>query len=254
MGFTRLEPEDLVISSNSVTATVWSGNVPTLTTFHTSSTQVADNVGQFYYSVYQTESTDSSSAVQFDVAYCDIYGSGSAFYNDLVTGSSPSRTSYGQYRNLILGDENKSFVFGNYSASNFYVINVERARYKEKFMVGTTTLYLSASGGEVVLTDDSQAQSSVTYTDAGRVYDMVSGSAGTVYTTLNSNGWTPGSGSYGWFLPDVGLILLNAEALSGSDGIGTDGGISLSTSNVKICIWLCCHSSGDVSRSFDWVS
>ena len=52
MGFKLLEPEDLVISTDSVTATVWSNNTPTLTSFQTSSIQVATNTGQYYYSVY----------------------------------------------------------------------------------------------------------------------------------------------------------------------------------------------------------
>jgi hypothetical protein len=198
-----------------------------LTGFFTSSTQVTSNVAQFYYSVYQTSSTDASAAVQFDVAYCDQTGGGSELYNQLVPGVSPTRTNYGQYRTLILGDENAQFVFGNTTSSYFYAINVERARYKQSLLPGTMTMFLSGSGGRISLTDDSTIASSVTYTDAGRVYNMVSGSAGTVYTGVSSLGWTANSGSYGWFLPDIGVILLNGVAL---DGAGAAGGIALSSS------------------------
>ena len=45
-------------------------------------------------------------------------------------------------------------------------------------------------------------------------------------TDVDANGWTANSGSYGWFLPDVGLILLNGEAL---DGPTAGGGIALGT-------------------------
>lgn len=128
MGFKRLESEDLVISTDSVTATVFSNNSPTLASFQTSSTQVASNTGQYYYHVYQTASTLTEAEVQFDVAYCDSVGSGSQFYNALVTGASPTRTNYGQYRTLILGDENASFIFGNETGSYFYALSVERAR------------------------------------------------------------------------------------------------------------------------------
>jgi len=227
MAFKRLDPQDLVISTDSVTSTVWSNNNPTLTGFFTSSTQVTSNVAQFYYSVYQTSSTDASAAVQFDIAYCDQTGGGSLLYNQLVPGVSPTRTNYGQYRTLILGDENAQFVFGNTTSSYFYAINVERARYKQSLLPGTMTMLLSGSGGRISLTDDSTIASSVTYTDAGRVYNMVSGSAGTVYTGVSSLGWTAGSGSYGWFLPDIGVILLNGVAL---DGAGAAGGIALSSS------------------------
>ena len=228
MGFKRFDPEDLVISTDSITATVWSNNTPTLTTFFTSTSQTLSNTGQYYYHVYNLTPSDPSAAIQFDIAYCDINGSGSEFYNSLVTGSSPTRTNYGQYRTLVLGDENADFIFGNETGSYFYALSMERARYKEKLLPGTMTLNLSGStGANLSLTDDSSIQSSVTFTDAGRVYNIVSGSAGTVYTGgASSVGWSPGSGSYGLFLPDIGTILLNGKAL---DGTVSDGGLGLAT-------------------------
>jgi len=227
MGFKRFDPEDLIVSNDAVTSAAWSNNTPTLTSFYTSSVQVVGNVGQFYYSIYQTGSTETSATVQFDLAYCDIDGSGSTFYNALVTGSSPTRTNYGQYRTLVLGDENASFVFGNQSSSYFYAINVERSRFKESLLPGTMTLNLSSSAGRLSLTDDSSLNNAAVFTDAGRVYNLVSGSAGTINTSLSTLGWTAGSGSYGWFLPDVGILLLNGEAL---DGSFASGGINLGTS------------------------
>jgi hypothetical protein len=227
MGFKRFDTEDLVISNDAVTSPAWSNNTPTLTSFYTSSIQTAGSNGEFYYSVYQTLTTNDEAAIQFDLAYCDVNGSGSTFYNSLVTGSSPTRTNYGQYRTLILGDENASFVFGNQTSSYFYAINVERARFKESLLPGTMTLNLSSSAGRLSLTDDSSLNTATTFTDAGRVYNLVSGSAGTINTSKSDVGWTPGSGSYGWFLPDVGVMLLNGEAL---DGSFSDGGINLGTS------------------------
>ena len=227
MGFKRFDTEDLIISNDAITSAAWSNNTPTLTSFYTSSVQTAGSNGEFYYSLYQTLTTNDEAAIQFDLAYCDVNGSGSTFYNSLVTGSSPTRTNYGQYRTLILGDENASFVFGNQTSSYFYAINVERARFKESLLPGTMTLNLSSSAGRLSLTDDSSLNTATTFTDAGRVYNLVSGSAGTINTSQSNVGWTPGSGSYGWFLPDVGVMLLNGEALDGDFG---DGGVELGTS------------------------
>jgi hypothetical protein len=138
MSFKRLDPEDFLVSSDSIVNTLWSTNVPTLTTFFTSSIQVGSTSGTYYYSVYQTGSSLSNAAVQFDIAYADLKGSGSTLYNNAVPEVSPTRTIYGQYRSMILEDENSSFIFGNgtniYTPNNFWVINFERARYKQSLL------------------------------------------------------------------------------------------------------------------------
>ena len=224
MGFQKFDPRDLLISAEAVTDTVWSNGSPALTTFYSSSVQEASNTGQFYLNIFDTAAATGSG--EFAIAYCDAVGSGSEFYNNAVTGSSPSRTNYGQYRTLVLGDENASFVFGNQSASYFYALPIERAGYKEALLPGVMTLELSGSTLDLKLTDDSALGGAAVFTDAGRRYNLVSGSAGDVYTGVNTNGWSAGSGSYGWVLPDIGLILLNGPAL---DGTAADGGIALGT-------------------------
>ena len=57
MSFKRFDPEDFVVSSDSITSTLWSTGAPTLSTFFTSSTQQAGSSGDFYLTVYQTSST-----------------------------------------------------------------------------------------------------------------------------------------------------------------------------------------------------
>jgi len=94
------------------------------------------------------------------------------------------------------------------------VISVDRARYKEKFLPGTFNLVLNDGSTTLSLTDDSTLTSTVTYNDAGRVYEIISGSNGTSFD--GGTGYTSGTyiASYGKFLPDVGLIILNAKALT----------------------------------------
>jgi hypothetical protein len=211
MSFKRLDPEDFLVSVDSVTATAWSTNSPTLTTFFTS--PVSSTNDSYYKNVYQTASTLSNAAVQFAVAYGNINGSGSAFYNDAITGSSPTRTVYGQYRNLIYGSETAQFIFGTVTASDFWAISVDRARYKEHLLKGTFNLRLKTGSSTLVLTDNSGMVSTDTYLDCGRVYQIISGSNGTAYT---GTGYSPSSGSYGLFLPDIATIILNPLALSQS--------------------------------------
>lgn len=229
MSYKRFDEQDVVVSAESITSPVWTGDKTTLTTFFTSSTQTGGTTGDYYYNVYNTGSALAGSRVQFAVAYGDKKGSGSLAFNNNVPGKSPSSTIYGQYRNLVLGDEDADFTFGTKTSEYFYALSVDRAQYKEKLLPGTLDLVLgiSGSGARLRLTDDSQANDTIRFNDAGRVYEIVSGSQGTVYDAQNANGYTDSSGSYGKFLPDVGVILLNGSALDIQTG--SQGGIGLNT-------------------------
>jgi hypothetical protein len=227
MSFKRLDPEDLVISSDSIVAACWTGNNPTLTSFYSSSVQIAGSSGNYYVNVYQTSSTDVDAEVQFAITYGNKFGSGSEYYNNLAPGYSPTKTIYGQYRSLVLGDENSEFKFGGTTSDDFYAISIERSRYKESIFPGSLNLILSSSAGEIQITDNSRNITSQTFLDSGRVFDLVSGSDGSGVTTGIISQGLPGytvSGSYGWLLPDIGVIILNPRALS-LDFV--DGGIGL---------------------------
>lgn len=228
MSFKRFDPQDVVVSAESISTPLWSGNVTALSTFYTSSTQVGGPSGDYYYNIYQinpTGSAEESARVQFSLTYGNKNGLGSLPYNPLVTEKSPSSTIYGQYRSLVLGDEDTDFSFGSKTSDHFYAIAIDRARYKEKLLPGTLDLVLHQSGStsgaySVTLTDNSQVVSTVTFTDAGREYDLVSGSLGVINTSVQADGFTNGAGSYGKIYPDIGVILLNANALSADNSIG----------------------------------
>jgi hypothetical protein len=222
MSFKRLEADDFVVSSDSITAPMWVGNIPTLTYFFTSSTQAAGQSGNYYLNVY---SSSAATDIQFAIAYGNLNGSGSLLYNSNVNGLSYTSTIYGQYQNLVLGDENAAFVFGNVTSSDFWAISIERNRYKEAIFPGSLTLELSGSLGVISLTDDSNYTTTTVFNEAGRVYNLISGSTGTRVTTATTtaDGWSLNSGSYGWLLPDIGTILLNPTALTGSLAAGGIG-------------------------------
>ena len=222
MGFKRFDPEDFLVSADSVSSTVWSGNSPELTEYYYSTAQF-QQAGDYYLSIYQTASTDPSAEVQFDIAYGHQYGSGSLYFNASVTPpQSPASTIYGQYRSLVLEDENSEFLFGDISSSYFYAINISRARYKEKLLPGSLNLVLLSGSNVLYLTDNSQDVALPTYYGTQRAYQIISGSDGSAYNKISGGtGYTTASGSYGLFLPDISTILLNGKALdlAGPQGI-----------------------------------
>jgi hypothetical protein len=234
MSFVSFNPEDFVVSADSITSVLWSSGNTTLTSFFTSSTTINNNA---YLPVYwRNPSVYSSDLPQFSIAYGHINGTGSAPINPSVAGNSPSRITYGQFRTLVNGDENAPFNFGagNTTSPDVFVINVNRTNYKEKLFPGTFNLSLSGSA-QINLTDNSNQVTTLTYCDAGRVFDIVSGSNGTATTSIpfssSAAGYTV-SGSYGKYLPDVGLILLNPRALALSASFGGVG-LSIPTSNTS---------------------
>ena len=238
MSFNRLDPSDFVVSSDAISSTLFSEGAPTLTTFFTSSTQEAGSSGNYYLNVYQTSSALSNASVQFAVAYGNSDGSGSALYNTLVDGYSPTATIFGQWQDLVIGDENTNFVFGTITSSQFYALSMERARYKESLFLGSLALTLSGSTNSITLTDNSNYVSSVQFCEAGRIFQLITGSQGVISAgALNSNGYSANSGSYGWFLPDIGSIILNPLALADfavSGGIGLQYSGSASASAAPI--------------------
>jgi len=122
MSFKRLEADDFVVSSDAISATAWTTGNPTLSTFFTSSTQENGSSGDYYLNVYNTGSALSGSAVQFAIAYGNSFGSGSLVYNSAVDGKSPTSTIWGQYQDLVLGDENTNFAFGTITSSEFFAL------------------------------------------------------------------------------------------------------------------------------------
>ena len=227
MSFSRLDATDFVISADSVTAPAWSTNSPVLTQFFT----LASNAtGSYYLDVYQTASNLSNAAIQFSIAYGHAFGSGSAPLNPLIPQNTPSRITFGQYRNLIYGDAESLVDFsyngtGVTSSLNLIAIPVDRNRYKESLMPGTFNLVLGTGSALLSLTDNSNDISTITYVDGGRLYNLISGSNGSAASSPTLAGASKGytvSGSYGFYLPDMGAIILNPAALAlpvGSGGL-----------------------------------
>ena len=233
MSFVRYNPEDSVVSTETVVRPMWSGDANILSTFYTSSV-ITSSFYTNVYAEYPGILTVTTSSVQFAVQYGNKYGSGSNFINADVDNQlsdnsylTPTRVVYGQYRTLLLGTETGNFTFGGtLNAGNactasstsgvdnpngIYIINIARNRYKEHTQPGALTLKLGTGLSGVILTDNSQISTTNNYTTAGALYyTLISGSNGVAYTTANS------ASVYGYLFPDNDIIILNPTALSKS--------------------------------------
>ena len=218
MSFGAYQTEDQVLSSDTIVAPMWSGDISYLTTFFSSSIQENSSTGKFFLNVYKDNILINKNAEsQFTIAYGNIYGSGSAYFNALVPDKTPTRDIYGQFRSLIYGDESTPFQFGgsSYTSQDIIVISVNRARFKESFNPGSFFLNLKNGINQIGLVDDSTVTTTSTYVGTSRVYQILSGSYNddTQTSVPSSSNYTV-SGSYGIIIPDEGLIILNPRALN----------------------------------------
>jgi len=225
MSFGAYNPEDQVLSSDTLISPMWDGDLTTLNTYYSwSSQEVNTTSGKFFLNVYASNinlPASSSAQPQFSVAYGHISGSGSAYFNSLVPDKTPTRDVYGQFRSLVYGDENTSFQFGGSSfvSKDIIVLSVARSRFKESFNPGSFFLTIKSGSNQIGLVDDSTVTTTSTYIGTSRVYQLLSGSfnTSTQVSVPSSSNYTV-SGSYGIMIPDEGLIILNPRALALAPG------------------------------------
>lgn len=182
-----------------VSSPVWSGNVNPLTTFHNSSNSSS---WEYYVPVYDKNPTsDNAAAVQFSVAYGHVGGSGSIGDADVHdnTDKTPTKAIYSQYRNLLLPPTQTQFTFGGTTSPDIIVVNLNRARLKQKLDPGNWELRLSGSVTNMRLIDGSGAGENPSINEAGRIFNIYSGSGGV----------TASNTVFGLVYPDIGLIVLN---------------------------------------------
>jgi hypothetical protein len=221
--FTRFNSGDIVLSTEKINSNAWNNSVNELTTFFSSSTEASlttpSGSGQFFWNVFSSE-PNALSASEFSVAYGHKAGSGSPDFSSGTGGAGfgASRTIYGQYRQLVYGDEDQSFAFEGTTSDDIYVINIERARIKQGLKPGSLNLRLTSGSGTIgtnqgvlELTDDSVTTTgSATLTNLGRQFNLVSGSSGVMSGSVLAQ---TTQGSYGFVYPDAGIIILNPLAL-----------------------------------------
>ena len=238
--------EDIVRGSQTtVTTGLWSGDTGSLTTLFTSTTQISAS-GEYYFDAYdKNPATDTTAEVQFAVAYGHISGGGSPTLAQDDLSVVATKTTYLQYKNILLDPSDDLFTFGTTNANHIYVVNIQRARLREQLDPGNWLLTLSGSLGKFTFIDDSgQTLSAKSKTSkSGRVFNVCSGSlTGTSGSTVLTSQSAAGKG-FGLVYPDLGIIVLNPDAIiptvgfssaSAGFGCGTFQDYTYDTTNTSV--------------------
>ena len=124
MAFKRLDPEDFVVSSDSITSTLWSNGNPELTTFFTSSAQKISTSGEYYLSVFEadtlinvlyqlksTTSGSSTSSTSNDDRIQLLKKVADKQSNEIDLFKQKARYSYEQYNTLSYVEDSFLFVY-----------------------------------------------------------------------------------------------------------------------------------------------
>jgi len=220
--FSDFSSEDVVMNmSRRVTTGMWTGNTGSILLAYTSSVQSASS-GDWYYNIYNTDPLVSSSAeVQYALSYGHKTGGGGPVIDVLNTSKEPQKAIYGQYKNLLLDPEDEFFTFaGSVNRRDFYVINLQRSRLKQKMDAGNWELHLAKGNNTIKLIDDSNDNFDKLVSSAGRRFNVVSGTLNVGSdSTIKTAAVNQAGGGYGMFYPDRGLIILNPGTVVKESGL-----------------------------------
>ena len=220
-----------------VTTGLWSSDTGSMTSFFTSSVQEAAASSNYYVNVYNDA---AASTVQYAVAYGNKTGLGSISLENDDSSTLASKATYAQYKSILLEQGDNAFTFasssGVFTSDDIYVINLSRARYKEKMDAGNWSLVLSGSSfdsaANCTLIDDSGKKFSDTVGKAGRIFDVVSGSLnlGTEAEATIGGRYDSNGRGFGKFYPDQGMLVLNPTAVHDRFGTSIDSGSNMGAS------------------------
>ncbi len=198
--YKRFTVDDIIAGDvQSVSSPVWSGDINPLTTFYTGSTSAS---WEYYVPLYDKNPiTDDTAAIQFSVAYGHIDGSGSLGDTTTVdnTTNTPSKTVYSQFRNLLLPPTQTAFQINGSSVNDIFAVTLNRARFKQKMDPGNWELRLKGTVTTCKYIDGSGAGDDPTINEAGRVFNIYSGSGGV----------TASSTVFGLSYPDLGVLIFS---------------------------------------------
>jgi len=235
--FTSFDPTDDILPNNVeiVTRGLFAGNTGSLTSMFLNSNLTATQQ-TYFQDIYSTgdPADDTNANPELSVAYGHYGGSGSIDTTGNLNNDTPTRAIYKQYAQLLLSPLDKKFTFNGTDSDSIYVLNFNRARYREKLDPGNfeltfaqlsgsmpdSAIYNAAHTGSNVrvsglgnyysVIDDSSLTSGGSISEGGLVYNLVSGSIDT-----GTNIHSAGAPTYfGLLYPQHGIAVLNADQLN----------------------------------------
>lgn len=242
--YTRFTADDIVEANPTVVTTgLWSGDTGSLESklyLNTATGQQVATSAEYYLDLYDKDPTISELAeVQFAITYGHADGGGAPTLVENEQATLPTKAIYSQYKNLLLDPSDTKFSFQGVDSDHIYVINFQRSRIREQLDPGNWELPLSGTNGLFTFIDDSgQTLGALTANSkAGRVFNIVSGAlsttSGSVTSSTNATTWGGSTGpGYGLVYPDLGIIVLNPNAIGPAVGFLISGSGTLTGSAV----------------------
>jgi len=245
--YMNFDPTEDVLANNveTVTSGLFSGNTGSLRDFHIDTSATATQ-NTYYRTIFQKESTDQLAISQLSIAYGNFNGSGSKDLTGNLNNDTPTRAIYKQYAQILLQPLDKKFTIDGVDTDDIYVLNFNRARFKEKIDPGNIEINLAVMSGshqnasstgsavvvnpvhQVISLIDDSSLSPAAVGESGRVYNIISGTIddGTV---IHPSAEAPQT--YGLLYPEAGIVVLDGNKLNLSCSFDTVSGSGVQGDN-----------------------
>tara|TARA_A100001515_G_C4574898_1_gene210974 strand:- start:12 stop:1130 length:1119 start_codon:yes stop_codon:yes gene_type:complete len=221
------EGMDKITQTEKVTSPYFSDGSTTLLAASITTSSLTDTNETYFFGISNSSTLTTE---EFNITFGDSEGHGGITDSDDI--KSTTQAIYNQYASLLLAPTEVTGGFiisspGTDSAvasgkdEEIYVLSARRSNMKDRINKGTWTVALSGStsistgdgaqlsgSGLLELTDDS-ANDNPTATPVGDRYNIVSGAAGTIAKEATVK-------NYGFFYPDMGIMVFSGAELSAS--------------------------------------
>ena len=220
---TQPEGRDKITVTEKVTSPYFSNGDTILTAANIRSSSLSDSNETYFFGISHK---DSLTTEEFNVAFGSLNGYGS---NVETNTKGETEAIYKKYASLLLAPlevtggfhisspATSGVLSGNARDEEIYILSARRSNMKDRINKGTWQINLSgstsppaAAGAPPLYLKDDSVNDNPTATPVGDRYNIVScSSAGVIAAEATVK-------NYGYFYPDMGIMVFSAKELSGS--------------------------------------